>query len=281
MTSVSDATLNVALTAEQVYTSSLCDLKGFNSLTAQVLLTWVEVVSPTTNIVFYFSPDNVNYDTNETFVINNGVGVNLSMPIHSRFMKYVVSNPEATDMSVSRISAAVHVAPHQNIDVNLGLDDSITVVGDFGLETTQLEVKGVLNDISLNTLSIYNLDKRTFNLPRTGLVLHNSVAVSADTTSTQFIMGENDDDLTSKDIYNTIQLDGRVPFDSSYSCVLEFSNDGVNYFSDHIEPDIQRLGTSAYKTFSLTRTNVCSTYARVYHLQSATELFLRASLMRY
>ena len=165
MTSVSDATLNVALTANQVYTSSVCDLKGYNSLTAQVLLTWVEVVSPTTNIVFSFSPDNVNYDTNETFVITTGVGINLSMPIHSRFMKYVVSNPEATGMSVSRISATVHVAPHQNIDVNLGLDDSITVVGDFGLETTQLEVKGLLNDVKLNTTRVKTTDNVADAIP--------------------------------------------------------------------------------------------------------------------
>jgi len=152
-----------------------------------------------------------------------------------------------------------------------------------GLSTKALQetANTKLDDISLNTLSIYNLDKRTFNLPRSSIVLHNSVAVSADTTSTQFILGDNNDDLTSKDIYNTIQLNGRVPFDSSYSCVLEFSNDGTNYFSDHIEPDIKRLGTSAYSTFSLTRTNICSRYARVYHLQGATELFLQASLMRY
>ena len=149
------------------------------------------------------------------------------------------------------------------------------------ISNTLTTMDNVLDDISLNTLSIYNLEKRTFNLPRSSIVLHNSVAVSADTTSTQFIMGDNDDDLTSKDIYNTIQLNGRVPHTSSYSCVLEFSSDGTYWFSDHIEPNIKRLGTSAYSTFSLTRTNICSRYARVYHLQGATELFLQASLMRY
>jgi hypothetical protein len=185
-----------------------------------------------------------------------------------------------------------------NGDLSVFLDDANPdAVNNSGMAKASLQTDGnntlttisntlttmdtVLDDISMNILSLYNLEKRTFNLPRSSIVLHNSVAVSADTTSTQFIMGDNDDDLTSKDIYNTIQLNGRVPHASSYSCVLEFSSDGTYWFSDHIEPDIKRLGTSAYSTFSLTRTNICSRYARVYHLQGATELFLQASLMRY
>jgi hypothetical protein len=282
MSIVSQFTNTTPLTAGQNYTSPVADLKTFNALTSQVYLEWV-AGSEVTTIVFLFSSDGVNFDTRDEFIIQNGTGQNLSMPIHARYCKYEVSHLGPTDMTATRITAAVHEESHENIDVNVNLSDSLTttITNEFNLEATQLAVKGVLDDISLNTLSIYNLDKRTFNLPRTGLVLHNSVPVSADTTSTQFIMGQNDDDLTSKDIYNTIQLNGRVPFDSSYSCVLEYSQDGVTYYSDHIEPSIKRLGSSAYKTFSLTRTNVCSTYARVYHLQSATELFLQVSLMRY
>lgn len=261
MTAVVDATLNIALTANQVYTSSVCDLKGYNSLTAQVLLTWVEVVSPTTNIVFSFSPDNVNYDTNETFVITTGVGINLSMPIHSRFMKYVVSNPEATDMSVSRISAAVHVAPHQNIDVNLGEGDSLAVSGDFGLEITQLAVKGVLDNIKTNT------DK----LPRTGDVIYSDATITAATSTTPIDMGG----------YNVIQVSGRVPFDSSYNFVLQFGRAEVgNYFSDGIEPDIKRLGTTAFATFSLTRTNIAHRYVRLYNLVGGSEVFLEYDLLK-
>ena len=540
MSIVSEFTKTTPLTAGQNFISPVADLKTFNSLTSQVYLEWVGG-SEVTLIVFLFSSDGVNFDTRDEFSIENGIGKNVSMPIHARYCKYEVSHLGPTDMTSTRISAAVHEESHENIDVNVNLsEDSLTatITNEFNLEATQQQVKsvldnintnttrvkttdnvadaipvrlvcgiggefynplraigndlsvylddvnpdvavnsglstkalqetgnasltsidskivtcdtddvgekldtlsgqattqisyltsidgkitevntadvsitssvlpigastsalqtsgndylnnvvlqttdtntnlttanttldnikldtanlvrvaptdnnvqqaipvrlmvgtsgsafnglrsvngdlsvfvddmnadavnnsgmakatlqtdgnnslttisntlttmdGVLDDISLNTLSIYNLEKRTFNLPRSSIVLHNSVAVSADTTSTQFIMGDNDDDLTSKDIYNTIQLNGRVPHASSYSCVLEFSSDGTYWFSDHIEPDIKRLGTSAYSTFSLTRTNICSRYARVYHLQAATELFLQASLMRY
>ena len=525
MSVVSQFTNTTPLTAGQNYTSGVADLKTFNALTSQVYLEWVGG-SEVTTIVFLFSSDGVNFDTRDEFIIENGIGRNISLPIHARYCKYQVSHLGPTDMTATRITASVHEEAHENIDVNVSLaEDSLTatITNDFNLETTQQQVKGLLDDvklnttrvkttdnvsdaipvrlvagiggefynplraigndlsvyiddmnpdvavnsglstkalqetgnasltsidnkivtcdtddvgekldtlstqaltqigyltsidskitevntgdvtvtssvlpdggstsalqttgndylngvviqttatndnlttanatldniktntdnlvrvtpttnvteaipvrlmvgtsgsafnplrsigsdlgvyiddmnpdvavnsglstkalqetantklddISFNTLSLYNLDKRTFNLPRSSIVLHNSVAVSADTTSTQFIMGANDGDLTSKDIYNTIQLNGRFPFAGSYSCVLEFSNDGINYFSDHIEPDIKRLGTSAYKTFSLTRTNICSQYARVYHLQGATELFLQASLMRY
>ena len=201
-------------------------------------------------------------------------------------------------LMVGTSGSAFNALRSVNGDLSIYVDDmNADAVNNSGMAKASLQTDGnntlttisntlttmdnVLDDISLNTLSIYNLEKRTFNLPRSSIVLHNSVAVSADTTSTQFIMGDNDDDLTSKDIYNTIQLNGRVPHTSSYSCVLEFSSDGTYWFSDHIEPNIKRLGTSAYSTFSLTRTNICSRYARVYHLQGATELFLQASLMRY
>jgi hypothetical protein len=280
MSSIDSLKLISPVGGETTYTSPTTDMKNMNSLSYSAL--YAHASLPIANLELLFSVDDINFEVYETITLQNEVKTTYNSVIPSRYFRFKLSNPSPDAMVETNIIFYAHSSATQNIDVNLSSPhDTIDVSGNFALETTQLAVKGVLDDISLNTLSLYNLDKRTFNLPRSGLVLHNSVAVSADTTSTQFIIGENDDDLTSKDIYNTIQINGRVPFDSSYSCVLEFSNDGVNYFSDHIEPDIKRLGTSAYKTFSLTRTNVCSTYARVYHLQSATELFLQASLMRY
>ena len=280
MSSIDSLKLISPVSGETIYTSPTTDLRNMNSLSYSAL--YAHASLSIANLELLFSVDDINFEVYETITLQNEVKTTYNSVIPSRYFRFKLSNPSPDAMVETNIIFYAHSSATQNIDVNLSSPhDTIDVSGNFALETTQLAVKGILDDISLNTLSLYNLDKRTFNLPRSGLVLHNSVAVSADTTSTQFIIGENDDDLTSKDIYNTIQLNGRVPFDSSYSCVLEFSNDGVNYFSDHIEPDIKRLGTSAYKTFSLTRTNVCSTYARVYHLQSATELFLQASLMRY
>ena len=354
MSSISSLKLTTPIAGETTYTSPVTDLFRFNSLAYSAFYSHASLAI--CNLQLYFSTDNLTFTLYKEITLDNEITSTGNELIPSRYFRFQIENPAPDAMTLINIQVMAHKTATSNIDVNIGSDD-ITISG-VATETTQLAVKGVLDniktntdnlvrvsptdnniqqaipvrlmvgtsgsafnalrsigsdlavyiddmgadvavnsglstkalqetantkldDISFNTLSIYNLDKRTFNLPRSGLVLHNSVAVSADTTSTQFIIGQNDDDLTSKDIYNTIQLNGRVPFDSSYSCVLEFSNDGVNYFSDHIEPDIKRLGTSAYKTFSLTRTNVCSTYARVYHLQSATELFLQASLMRY
>jgi hypothetical protein len=279
MSSISSLKLESAIGGQTTYTSPITDLLRYNSLSYSAF--YIHASLLICNLKVYFSNTTADEDFKlySTITLDNEVRATGNLLIPSRYVKFTMENPAPDAMEDVDVVLTAHKTATSNIDVNIGSDD-ITISG-VATETTQLAVKGVLDDISLNTLSLYNLDKRTFNLPRTGLVLHNSVAISADTTSTQFIIGQNDDDLTSKDIYNTIQLNGRVPFDSSYSCVLEFSNDGVNYFSDHIEPDIKRLGTSAYKTFSLTRTNVCSTYARVYHLQSATELFLQASLMRY
>lgn len=280
MSSISSLQLTTPVAGETIYLSPTTDMRNMNSLSYSAL--YAHASLPIANLELLFSVDDVEYEVYETITLENEVKTTYNSVIPSRYFRFRFSNPAPDPMVETNIIFYAHTSSTQNIDVNLSSPtDTIDVSGAFALETTQVQVKNVLDDISFNSLSLYNLDKRTFNLPRSSVVLHNNVAVLGDTTTTQFIIGQNDDDLTSKDIYNTIQLNGRVPFDSSYSCVLEFSNDGVNYFSDHIEPNIKRLGTSAYKTFSLTRTNVCSLYARVYHLQPATELFLQASLMRY
>ena len=280
MSSISSLQLTTPVLGETIYLSPTTDMRNMNSLSYSAL--YAHASLSIANLELLFSVDGADFELYDTITLQNEVKTTYNSVIPSRYFRFRFSNPSPDPMVETNIIFYAHTSVTQNIDVNLSSPtDTIDVSGAFALETTQVQVKNVLDDIRTNSLSLYNLDKRTFNLPRSSVVLHNSVAVLGDTTTTQFIIGQNDDDLTSKDIYNTIQLNGRVPFDSSYSCVLEFSNDGVNYFSDHIEPNIKRLGTSAYKTFSLTRTNVCSLYARVYHLQGATELFLQASLMRY
>lgn len=159
-------------------------------------------------------------------------------------------------------------------------DDSVSVTGDFSLETTQLAVKNVLDDISFNSLSIYDVLQKGTNNARIGNVLFNNVAVSANTTSTVFNMGDNDSNLTGKDLYNTIQISGQVPLDSSYNFVIEFSNDAEKWYSDHIEPSIKQVGNSGYKSFSLTRTNVVHRYCRVYNLVGSNNLYLEFGKMR-
>jgi hypothetical protein len=144
MSIVSEFTNTTALTAGQNFVSAIADLKTFNSLTSQVYLEWVGG-SEITSIVFLYSSDGVNFDTRNEFIIQNGIGQNLSMPIHARYCKYEVSHLGATDMNATRITAAVHEEVHQNIDVNVNLSDTLTatITNPFNLEATQQQVKAL------------------------------------------------------------------------------------------------------------------------------------------
>ena len=166
MSIVSEFTNTTALTAGQNYVSAIADLKTFNSLTSQVYLEWVDG-SEITSIVFLFSSDGVNFDTRDEFNIQNGVGQNLSMPIHARYCKYEVSHLGPTDMTATRISAAVHEEAHENIDVNVNLTDSLTatITNEFNLEATQQQVKGLLDDVKLNTTRVKTTDNVADAIP--------------------------------------------------------------------------------------------------------------------
>jgi len=166
MSIVSEFTKTTPLTAGQNYTSPVADLKTFNALTSQVYLQWVGG-SEVTLIVFLFSSDAVNFDTRDEFTIENGIGKNVSMPIHARYCKYEVSHLAPTDMTATRISAAVHEESHENIDVNVNLTDTLTatITNEFNLEATQQLVKGLLDDVKLNTTRVKTTDNVADAIP--------------------------------------------------------------------------------------------------------------------
>jgi hypothetical protein len=166
MSIVSEFTNTTPLTAGQNYISTVADLKTFNALTSQIYLEWVGG-SEVTLIVFLFSSDGTNFDTRDEFNIQNGIGQNISMPIHARYCKYEVSHLGPTDMTTTRISAAVHEESHENIDVNVNLEDTLTatITNEFNLEATQLEVKGLLDDVKLNTTRVKTTDNVSDAIP--------------------------------------------------------------------------------------------------------------------
>jgi hypothetical protein len=166
MSIVSEFTNTTALTVGQNFVSAIADLKSFNSLTSQVYLEWVDG-SEVSSIVFFFSSDGVNFDTRDEFNIQNGVGQNLSMPIHARYCKYEVNHLGPTDMTATRISAAVHEEAHENIDVNVNLTDTLTatITNEFNLEATQQQVKALLDDVKLNTSRVKTTDNVADAIP--------------------------------------------------------------------------------------------------------------------
>ena len=166
MSVVSQFTNTTSLTAGQNYVSPVADLKTFNALTSQVYLQWVGG-SEVTLIVFLFSSDSINFDTRDEFTIENGIGQNISMPIHARYCKYEVNHLGPTDMTTTRITAAVHEESHENIDVNVNLSDSLTatITNEFNLEATQQQVKGLLDDVKLNTARVKTTDNVSDAIP--------------------------------------------------------------------------------------------------------------------
>ena len=260
MSSIDSLKLISPVNGETIYTSPSTDLRNMNSLSYSAL--YAHASLSIANLELLFSVDDINFEVYETITLQNEVKTTYNSVIPSRYFRFRFSNPAPDAMVETNIIFYAHSSATQNIDVNLSSPhDTIDVSGNFALETTQLAVKGVLDDIKLNT------DK----LPRVGGVIYNNDAVIAGTSTTPIDMGE----------YNVIQVSGRVAFDSNYNFVLQFGRAEVgNYFSDNIEANIKRLGTTAFATFSLTRTNVAHQFVRLYNLVGGDEVFLEYDLLK-
>lgn len=138
---------------------------------------------------------------------------------------------------------------------------SATITNEFATEGTLDLVKDNLDDIKSNTNK----------LPRVGGVIHSDATITAGTSTPSINMGE----------YNVIQLSGRIPYESSFDFVLQFGRQDVgNWYSDNIRSDIKRLGTTPYATFSLTRTNICHQYVRMYNLVGGDNIFVEYDLLK-
>jgi hypothetical protein len=81
------------------------------------------------------------------------------------------------------------------------------------------------------------------------------------------------------EMYNSITISGRSP--EMYNMVLEYSNDNSNFFTDHIEPQVEQKGSNTDYEFSLTRNSINHRYVRVYHLLGSSSLDMIYSITRH
>ena len=347
MSSISSLQLTTPIAGETTYTSPVTDLFRFNSLAYSAFYSHASLAI--CNLQLYFSTDNETFTLYKEITLDNTITSTGNELIPSRYFRFQIENPAPDAMSLINIQITAHKTSTSNIDVNIGSDD-ITISG-MATETTQLAVKGVLDNIKSNTdnlarvtpttnvtqaipvrlmvgtsgsafnplrsigsdLGVYvddmnvdavnnsgmakaslqtagnntlttisnnlitmdsvldNIKTNTYLLPRVGGVIYSNATTTTGTSTTPIDMGE----------YNVIQVSGRVPFESSYNFVLQFGRAEVgNYFSDNIQPDIKRLVTTAFATFSLTRTNVAHQFVRLYNLVGCDEVFLEYDLLK-
>ena len=87
-----------------------------------------------------------------------------------------------------------------------------------------------------------------------------SLTGAAGTSGASLDLG--DASATSKDKYDTIMING-VAATAGFKFVLEFSNDGVNWGSDGISPQLTLVAVGEY-SFSLTRSKIPARYIRAH-----------------
>jgi hypothetical protein len=257
MSSIDSLKLTTPVAGETTYVSPITDLLRYNSLAFSGFYSHASL--DICNLQLYFSTDNETFTLYKEITLNNTITSTGNELIPARYFKFEIQNPDLNAMSLINVLFTAHKTATSNIDVNIGADD--IVISGVSTEATQLQVKGVLDNIKTNT----DL------LPRVGGVIYSNAATTTGTSTTPIDMGG----------YNVIQVSGRVPFDSSYNFVLQFGRAEVgNYFSDNIEANIKRLGTTAFATFSLTRTNVAHQFVRLYNLVGGSEVFLEYDLLK-
>ena len=257
MSSIDSLKLTTPVAGQTNHVSPITDLFRYNSLAYSAFYSHASL--DICNLKLYFSTDNLTFTLYKEITLDNTITSTGNELIPARYFKFEIENPDINAMSLINILFTAHKTATSNIDVNIGSDD--IVISGVATEATQLQVKSVLDSIKTNT----DL------LPRVGGVIYSNDTTTAGTSTTPIDMGE----------YNVIQVSGRVPFDSSYNFVLQFGRAEVgNYFSDNISPNIKRLGTTAYATFSLTRTNVAHQYVRLYNLVGGSETFLEYDLLK-
>ena len=84
---------------------------------------------------------------------------------------------------------------------------------------------------------------------------------------------------TGSEMYNSITVSGKSA--EMYNMVLEYSNDNSTFFTDHIEPQVEKKGSNTEYEFSLTRNSINHRYVRVYHLLGSSSLNLIYSITRH
>jgi hypothetical protein len=161
MSSIDSLKLTVPVAGETTYTSETTDLRNMNSLSYSAL--YAHASLPFANLELLFSADGANFELYKTITLENEVKTTYNSVIPSRYFRFRLSNPSPDPMVETNIIFYAHTSATQNIDVNLGTDD-ITISG-MATETTQLSVKGVLDDVKLNTTRVKTSDNVSDAIP--------------------------------------------------------------------------------------------------------------------
>jgi len=155
MIEVKDFDLQKAFAGNETFTSSVVDLLGFNTLAVGGVYSTTDETQTAEVITFQFSSEPTsNFDFSEVVILQLNEGVSRSIPIRSRFAKYVITNTSSTALNM-RLSVQAHDdlhAPFLTDDAGrLVLSDetqlSVSIDEPFNLEATQQEVKTAIIEL--------------------------------------------------------------------------------------------------------------------------------------
>ena len=247
MSSIASLRLTTPIEGETTYVSPITDLLRYNSLAYSAFYSHASL--SICNLQLYFSNDNLTFTLYKEITLNNTITSTGNELIPSRYFKFEIENPDLNAMSLINIQITAHKTSTSNIDVNTHIADVVSVIGDFATQETQLQVKSIL-------------ESKGFNLPiRIENQLDNS-AVDQTITAPTIYLGSQ------ADRYNSLQVIGSAS-DAAYRFCLEYSTDGLVYFTDGITNDMSVIANAEnVNTFSVSRTKVSMPYVRVKHLNA-------------
>ena len=161
MSSIDSLKLTTPISGETTYISPVTDLFRYNSLAYSAFYSHASLAI--CNLKLYFSTDNLTFTLYKEITLNNTITSTGNELIPSRYFKFEIENPDLNAMSLINVVLTAHKTSTSNIDVNIGSDD-ITISG-MATETTQLAVKGVLDDVKLNTTRVKTTDNVADAIP--------------------------------------------------------------------------------------------------------------------
>lgn len=245
MSSIDSLKLTTPIGGQTNFVSPVTDLLRFNSLAFSAFYSHASLAI--CNLQLYFSTDNETFTLYKEITLDNTITLTGNELIPARFFRFEIENPSPDAMTLINIEFNAHKTATSNIDVNTHIADIVTVVGDFATQETQLQVKSVL-------------ESKGFNLPiRIENQLDNS-SIDQTITAPTIFLG------TQADRYNSAQIIGTAS-DSAYRFCLEYSTDGLVFFTDGITNNMSVIATAEnVNTFSVSRTKISAPFVRVKHL---------------
>ena len=153
MSSISSLQLKTPVNGGVTFISQPTDLLRYNSLSYSAFYTHASLLICNLTVYFSNSPD-TDFKLYDTITLDNELRSTGNLLIPSRYIQFRVENPAPDAMENIDIVFTAHKQATSNIDVNTSIDDVVTVAGDFSLETTQQQVKSVLDSISVNTTRV-------------------------------------------------------------------------------------------------------------------------------